>query len=64
MEKAIGMVEFSSISRGIYAADQMVKVSEVEIVSSTTSCPATTPRPVPSGRRSASTSRPTPPPPR
>ena len=31
MEKAIGMVEFSSISRGIYAADQMVKVSDAEL---------------------------------
>ena len=39
MQRAIGMVEFTSIARGIYVADQMVKVSEVEIVSSTTSCP-------------------------
>ena len=39
MQKAIGMVEFSSIARGIYAADQMVKVSEVEIVTASTSCP-------------------------
>ena len=39
MRRAIGMVEFTSIARGIYVADQMVKVSEVEIVSSTTSCP-------------------------
>ena len=34
MEKAIGMVEFTSIARGIYVADQMVKISEVEIVTS------------------------------
>lgn len=39
MQRAIGMVEFTSIARGIYVADQMVKISEVEIVSSTTSCP-------------------------
>lgn len=39
MAKAIGMVEFTSIARGIYAADQMVKVSEVEIVTSVSTCP-------------------------
>ncbi|MEG0391979.1 MAG: BMC domain-containing protein [Anaerovoracaceae bacterium] len=39
MAKAIGMVEFTSIARGIYAADQMVKVSEVEIVTAVTTCP-------------------------
>ncbi|MCI7327787.1 BMC domain-containing protein [Hornefia butyriciproducens] len=39
MQRAIGMVEFSSIARGIYAADQMVKVSEVDIVTASTSCP-------------------------
>ena len=39
MSKAIGMVEFTSIARGIYAADQMVKISEVEIATATTSCP-------------------------
>ena len=39
MQIAIGMVEFTSIARGIYVADQMVKISEVEIVSSVTSCP-------------------------
>ena len=39
MEKAIGMVEFSSISRGIYAADQMVKVSDAELVTATSVCP-------------------------
>ena len=32
MAKAIGMIEFGSIARGIYAADQMVKTSDVEIV--------------------------------
>lgn len=39
MQRAIGMVEFNSIAKGIYAADQMVKISEVEIVTATTSCP-------------------------
>lgn len=39
MALAIGMVEFSSIARGIYAADQMVKISEVEIVTAQTICP-------------------------
>ena len=39
MQRAIGMVEFSSIARGIYAADQMVKVSEVEVVTASTACP-------------------------
>lgn len=39
MQNAIGMVEFTSIARGIYVADQMVKISEVEIVSSVTTCP-------------------------
>lgn len=39
MSKAIGMVEFTSIARGIYAADQMVKVSHVEIVTAGSTCP-------------------------
>ena len=39
MAIAIGMFEFSSIARGIYAADQMVKISEVEIVTAQTICP-------------------------
>lgn len=39
MANAIGMVGFTSIARGIYAADQMVKISEVEIVTATTTCP-------------------------
>jgi microcompartment protein CcmL/EutN len=33
------MVEFTSIARGIYVADQMVKISEVEIVTSVSTCP-------------------------
>lgn len=39
MAVAIGMVEFSGIARGIYAADQMVKISEVEVVTAATVCP-------------------------
>lgn len=39
MAKAIGMVEFTSIARGIYAADQMVKISDVEIVTASSTCP-------------------------
>lgn len=39
MAKAIGMVEFTSIARGIYAADQMVKISDVEIVTAGSACP-------------------------
>jgi len=33
------MVEFTSIARGIYAADHMVKASDVEIVTVGSSCP-------------------------
>jgi len=39
MPNAIGMVEFTSISKGIYAADQMVKTSDVEIVTAGSTCP-------------------------
>lgn len=39
MSNAIGMVEFISIARGIYAADQMVKTSDVEIVTASSVCP-------------------------
>lgn len=39
MSKAIGMVEFTSIARGIYVADQMVKASEVEITTTGSVCP-------------------------
>ena len=39
MQRAIGMVEFTIIARGIYVADQMVKISEVEIVTSVSTCP-------------------------
>jgi len=39
VEKAIGMVEFSSIARGIYSADQMLKISDAELVTATSVCP-------------------------
>ena len=39
MAEAIGMVEFTSIARGIYSADQMLKVSDVEISTTGTVCP-------------------------
>ena len=39
MANAIGMIEFSSIARGIYAADEMVKTSDVEIVTANSVCP-------------------------
>jgi len=39
MAEAIGLVEFSSISRGIYGADHMVKAAEVKLVTAQTICP-------------------------
>ena len=39
MWESIGMVEFTSIARGIYVADQMVKTSDVEIVTAGSVCP-------------------------
>lgn len=39
MKKAIGMLEFSSISRGIFTVDQMVKIAQVEIVTAVSTCP-------------------------
>lgn len=39
MPNSIGIVEFLSIARGIYAADQMVKVSDVEIITASSTCP-------------------------
>ncbi|HUV85646.1 MAG TPA: BMC domain-containing protein [bacterium] len=37
-EEAIGLVEFSSIARGIEAVDAMVKEAEVRLLASRTSC--------------------------
>ncbi len=39
MIKAIGMLEFTSIARGIYVTDQMIKAAEVETVTAVSSCP-------------------------
>ena len=39
MSNAIGVVEFTSIARGIYTADQMVKISDVEITTASSTCP-------------------------
>lgn len=39
MSKAIGMVEYKTVSAGVVAADAMVKTSEVEIIESQTVCP-------------------------
>jgi microcompartment protein CcmL/EutN len=39
MYKAIGMLELTSIARGIYATDLMLKTAYVEVVSATPVCP-------------------------
>jgi len=39
MQKAIGMIEFKTVSAGITAADQMVKTSAVELLEAQTVCP-------------------------
>ena len=39
MSKAIGMVEYKTVSAGITAADAMVKTSEISIIESQTVCP-------------------------
>lgn len=39
MYNAIGMIELTSIARGIYATDLMLKTAAVEIVSATPVCP-------------------------
>lgn len=39
MNKAIGMIEFKTVSAGITAADQMVKTADVEILEAQTVCP-------------------------
>ena len=39
MNKAIGMIEFKTVSAGITAADQMVKTAAVEILEAQTVCP-------------------------
>lgn len=39
MKKAIGMVEYKTVSSGMRAADRMVKTAEVELVQADTVCP-------------------------
>ena len=39
MGKAIGMVELSSISRGIETSDYMVKIAQVDLLRASTVCP-------------------------
>lgn len=39
MSRAIGMVEYKTVSSGIMAADAMVKASEVDIIEAQTVCP-------------------------
>ena len=39
MKKAIGMVEYKTVSSGMMAADRMVKTAEVEVLEATTVCP-------------------------
>ncbi len=39
MSKAIGMVEYKTVSSGITAADTMVKTSNIEVISASTVCP-------------------------
>ena len=39
MKKAIGMVEFKTVSSGMRAADRMVKTADVELLQADTVCP-------------------------
>ncbi|MDR2457350.1 MAG: BMC domain-containing protein [Clostridiales Family XIII bacterium] len=39
MKRTIGMLELSSISRGFYIADKMIKISKVEIITASSTCP-------------------------
>lgn len=39
MPNAIGVVEFVSVSRGMYATDQMLKSAAIEVISATSICP-------------------------
>ena len=39
MKKAIGMVEYKTVSSGMRAADRMVKTAEVELLQADTVCP-------------------------
>lgn len=39
MYNAIGMIELTSVARGIYATDRMIKAAYVEVISATPVCP-------------------------
>jgi len=39
MSRAIGMIEFRTVSKGVTAADEMVKTSKVELLEAETVCP-------------------------
>lgn len=39
MNKAIGMIEYATVSTGVKAADMMVKTADVEIIQAETVCP-------------------------
>ena len=39
MQQAIGMIEFTSVARGIYTVDQMVKAAAVDLITAITTCP-------------------------
>lgn len=39
MKKAIGMIEYKTVSSGMMAADRMVKTAEVDVLEATTVCP-------------------------
>ena len=39
MSKAIGMVEYKTVSAGVVAADAIVKTSDVSIIEAQTVCP-------------------------
>ncbi len=39
MKKAVGLLEFKSIARGMVAADAMVKAAQVELLQATVVCP-------------------------
>lgn len=39
MNKAIGMVEYKTVSKGIFVADKMLKTAEIDIMEAQTVCP-------------------------
>ena len=39
MSNSIGMIELTSIAKGIYATDMMIKAASIEVVSATPVCP-------------------------